>query len=102
MKHFYSRTAMLLAMFFACIVASAQTVYSAVGFGEGNYLKTITPGQKVCLQAARASSTCVLDTALTENLKTAITDNGVWEFQVANEATNQYYLFNPASGKYLT
>nr|WP_311490756.1 discoidin domain-containing protein [uncultured Alloprevotella sp.] len=101
MKHFYSRTAMLLAMFFACIVVSAQTVYSAVGFGEGNYLKTITPGQKVCLQAARASSTCVLDTALTENLKTAITDNGVWEFQVANEATNQYYLFNPASGKYL-
>lgn len=102
MKHFYSRTAMLLAMFFACIVASAQTVYSAVGFGEGNYLKTITPGQKVCLQAARSSSLCVLDTALTENLKTSITDGGVWEFQVANESTNQYYLFNPASGKYLS
>ncbi len=79
----------------------AQTFYEAVGFDEGQPLTEITPGQKVCLQNANSSTVSVLDTLLTGDMRTAITDASVWEFQVADEDEGKYYLYSPAAGKYL-
>ena len=102
MKKVYTLFALVILMLTGIQTSQAQTIYEAVGFDDGEYLTEITPGQKVCIQSAKSSTTAVLDSALNGgNLSAAISDACIWEFEVADADNGQYTIYNPASKKYL-
>lgn len=101
MKNLYKLFTLVLLALTGIQTSQAQTIYEAVGYDDGEYLTEITPGQKVCIQSANASTTAVLDTALGGSLSAAISEACVWEFQEAVPENGQYYIYNAASGKYL-
>lgn len=100
MRKVYSFLALAIISLVGAFNASAQ-YYEAVGFDEGAYLETITPGQHVVLQTA---STGERDFFCVNKKSSMATEDCIFTFVEGTEidGVKTYYLKQVSSGNYLS